>query len=51
MLTVTVICTDPGCWEEREIFVESFDELDEGACGCGWGFVVTRVAETTAERR
>ena len=45
MLSVTVICADAGCWEEREILVESLEELDEGACDCGYTFVVTRIAE------
>jgi hypothetical protein len=45
VFAVTLICSDPGCWEEREVIVESLDELDEGACGCGYGFVVLRVAE------
>ena len=44
MLSVTVICTDPGCWEERELLVENMEQLDEGACDCGYGFVVARIA-------
>lgn len=45
MLAVTVICSDPDCWEQREVFVESFEQLDEAACDCGYGFVVVRIAE------
>jgi hypothetical protein len=48
VLSVTVVCTDSDCWEEREILVATLDELDEGACDCGYGFVVTRVAEVRA---
>ena len=43
-----MICTDGDCWEEREILVESLEQLDEGACDCGYAFVVTRVADARA---
>jgi hypothetical protein len=45
VFAVAVICSDPECWEQRELFVESLDELDEGACDCGYGFQVVRIAE------
>lgn len=48
MLSVTIVCCDSGCWEERELLVESLEQLDEGACDCGYAFVVTRVAEARA---
>ena len=48
MLAVTVICSNPDCWEEREVLVEDFEQLDEAACDCNYGFVVVRVAELRA---
>jgi len=48
MLAVTVICSHPDCWEEREVLVEDFEQLDEAACDCDYGFVVVRVAELRA---
>jgi hypothetical protein len=44
VLAVTLVCSDPDCWEEREVFVAGLEELDEAACGCGYGFIVVRVS-------
>jgi hypothetical protein len=45
MLLVTIICSDPECTEEREITVESLDDLEGYPCECGHGFVVASVSE------
>ena len=48
MWLVQVICSEPECWEEREIAVERLEELDGFPCECGAGFVVVSVAELAA---
>ena len=45
VFAVMVICSDPACWEQRELLVESLDELDEGACDCGYALQVVRIAQ------
>jgi hypothetical protein len=45
MLLVTVVCSDPGCAEEREVVVEDLDALEAIVCDCAHGFVVVAVAE------
>lgn len=45
MFVATIVCSDPGCDEEREIAVERIDELDGFTCECGHGFVLVAVAE------
>jgi hypothetical protein len=44
MLLVTVLCSDRECIEERELVVESLDELDGFVCECGYGLVVAAVS-------
>jgi hypothetical protein len=44
MLLATVVCSDPQCFEERELAVETLDEVDRDICECGHGFVVVTVA-------
>jgi hypothetical protein len=39
------MCSDPECWEEREIAVEELDAIDADVCECGHGFVVISVSE------
>jgi hypothetical protein len=45
MWLARVICSDPDCYEERELLVGSLAELDGFACECGYGFVLLAVAE------
>ena len=47
MLLVKVVCSDPGCAEEREVEVEDLDAIDETVCDCGhgYGYVVVSVSE------
>ena len=45
MFLVTILCSDPGCDEEREIAVERLSQLDGFSCECGHGFVLAAVAE------
>jgi len=45
MFLATIICSDPGCDEEREIAVERLSQLDGFSCECGHGFVLAAVAE------
>ncbi len=45
MLLATIICSDPGCTEEHEIAVDRLVQLDGFTCECGYGFVLTSVAE------
>jgi hypothetical protein len=45
MWLAQVICSDPGCYEERELLVESLRELDGFGCDCGYGFVLLAVSE------
>jgi hypothetical protein len=45
MLLVRVVCSDPACFEEREVAVEDLDAIDEHICSCGHGFVVVAVSE------
>ena len=40
MFLLTIICSDPDCFEEREIAVDEIDAVDAYACDCGHGFVV-----------
>ena len=48
MWMVAVICSEPECWEEREIAVERLDELHGFGCECGAGFMVLTVSELAA---
>ena len=45
MYLARIVCSHGECTEEKELIVESLDELDEGACPCGYGFVVVSVSE------
>ncbi|HEY6638672.1 MAG TPA: hypothetical protein VIZ61_13395 [Solirubrobacterales bacterium] len=45
MLLLTVVCSDPGCVEEREIAVDDLEAIDETVCDCSHGFVVVAVSE------
>jgi hypothetical protein len=44
MFLVRVMCSDPACFEEREIVVDELDDLDGNVCDCGHGFVLVAVA-------
>jgi hypothetical protein len=43
MFQVTIVCS--SCAEETEVVVESLDDVEREACGCGYGYVVVSVAE------
>jgi len=43
VLLATLICSD--CSEEREVVVNTLDELDGFPCECGYGFVLLRISE------
>ena len=45
MFLATIICSDRGCDEVREVAVERLSELDGFSCECGHGFVLAAVAE------
>ena len=45
MFLVQIVCSDRECTEEREIVVESLDEVEALACECSHGFVVITVSE------
>jgi hypothetical protein len=44
MFLVTIICSDPNCFEEREIAVDELGAVDGEACECGHGFVLVSVS-------
>jgi hypothetical protein len=45
VFVATLICSDVDCSEEREVLVNSLEELDGFPCECGYGFVLLRVSE------
>jgi hypothetical protein len=45
MFLATIICSDPGCDEVREVAVERLSQLDGFSCECGYGFVLAAIAE------
>jgi hypothetical protein len=45
MLLVKIVCSDSECTEERELAVESLDEVEGYPCECGHGFVLISVSE------
>ncbi|MGI8511287.1 MAG: hypothetical protein ACR2NH_01495 [Solirubrobacteraceae bacterium] len=45
MLLVTLICSDPACAEEEEVWVSSLDELLHAACACACTWEVLSVSE------
>jgi hypothetical protein len=51
MFLLTIICSDPDCFEEREIAVDEIDAVDAYACDCGHGFVVVTVSEVSEQAR
>lgn len=51
MLLVKIVCSDSECTEEREIAVESLDEVEGYPCECGHGFVVISVSELDGSTR
>lgn len=44
MLIARIVCSDPDCWEEREVAVNSLEQLDGYVCECGFGFVLASVS-------
>jgi hypothetical protein len=45
MLIARMLCSDPGCADEREIVVARLTELDGACCECGFGLVVTSISQ------
>jgi hypothetical protein len=45
MFVIRVVCSDPDCAEESEVFVEELDEADSFVCGCEHCVIVLSVAE------
>ena len=45
MWLVEIVCSEPRCYEEREVLIEELDELDGLGCECGAGFVAVTVSE------
>ncbi len=45
MYLARIVCSHGECTEEIELIVEGLEELDEGACPCGYGFVLVSVAQ------
>jgi hypothetical protein len=43
MWQVKVICSDPGCGEEFELWVDELDEIDRAVCACECGVVTLTV--------
>ncbi len=43
MWQVTVVCS--SCAQESDVVVESLEDVEREACGCGYSFVVVSVAE------
>jgi hypothetical protein len=44
MWEIEVVCSDPDCTEELQLWVEELDEAELVACECGCGLVTMRVA-------
>jgi hypothetical protein len=44
MWHVEVVCSDPRCDEELELWVENLEEIDRAVCACECGVVVLTVA-------
>lgn len=44
MWQVEVVCPDPDCGEEFELWVEELDEVDRAVCICECGVVALSVA-------
>jgi hypothetical protein len=45
MLIARMLCSDPGCADEREIVVAELAELDAACCECGFGLIVTSISQ------
>ena len=45
MFIARIVCSDWECAEEREVTIESLDELDELTCECSHGFALISVSE------
>ena len=50
MLVAALYCSNPDCDSEVEIIVEDLRELDGWPCDCGFGFILSSVAEVVAIR-
>jgi hypothetical protein len=48
MFLARVLCSDPRCFEEREIVVADLDDLDRDVCDRGHGYVLVAVATAQA---
>ena len=50
MFIARMLCSDPGCAEEREVVVAELTELDGACCECGFGLVVTSISQVALAR-
>jgi len=48
MLLAKIVCSDPGCDEQKEVVVEFVDQLNGLTCECGHGFVLESVSSLAA---
>ena len=48
MLLARIVCSDPGCDEEKDVVVEWLDQLEGLVCECGHGFVLESVSSLEA---
>ena len=44
MWHVEVVCSDPRCDEELELWVEDLEGIDRAICACECGVVALRIA-------
>jgi hypothetical protein len=44
MWHVEVVCSDPNCAEEIELWVEDLDEIEDAVCDCECGVITRAVA-------
>ena len=51
MLLATLVCSDPDCYEEREVNVDELGELDGLVCECHHGFALISVSELREPER
>jgi len=47
MWQVEVVCSDPGCGEVLQLWVEDLDEVERAVCACECSVVVLSVATFT----
>ncbi|HEY8865371.1 MAG TPA: hypothetical protein VIM22_00445 [Solirubrobacteraceae bacterium] len=50
MLLVSLICSDPACAEETELWADSLDEVAQAACDCGCTLEILAVSDAQEAR-